>query len=81
MSFNFFADNITQDERKEKILKLQEMCSSVSWGHALSVGIQHTAFIGLAVGIYNIFLPFMQKLFYYFSGSFTDNIFPSKDPY
>ena len=66
---------------RERYSSYRKCVARVSWGHVLSVGIQHTASIGLAVNIYFYFLHFMYKLFHYFSRSFIDNICPNKDPF
>ena len=55
--------------------------ASVSWGHALSVGIQHTASIGLAVNIHLYFYFLRINYSIIFSASFIDNIFPARDPF
>ena len=54
--------------KRRRYSSYRKCVARVSWGHALSVGIQHTTSIGLAVNIYFYFLHFMYKLFHYFSG-------------
>ena len=72
---------IAKIKERRRYSSYRKCVASVSWGHALYVGIQITASIGLAVNTYFYFLHFMHKLFHYFSGSFIDNIFPNKDPF
>ena len=56
----------TKINKGRRYSSYRKCVASVNWGHALSVGIQHTASIGLAVNIHFYFLLFKDKLFYYF---------------
>ena len=55
--------------------------ASVSWGRALSVGIQHTDSIDLAVNIFFLVFIFIVNYSIIFSGPSIDNIFPNTDPF
>ena len=73
--------HVSQDKRREKIFKLEEMCCQGQLGSCTVCGYPTHSLHWFSVNIYFYFLFLWINYSIIFSESFIDNIFPNKDTF